>query len=362
MVRASWHLSRLISATPKDGSLFARRGYAFSELKRWAEADSDYSQAIKREAGQDTPLIYYRRGFAREQLARWAEADSDYSQAIESGFNPDSPWSYSRRDDEPCSGAGPRPTRTSSWPSVAGRTASFGSPTHSCGCTWATWKDTAKPARGCWSISTRPRTLIPRTPSPIPAILCRGRCRSRATRGRLAERAVASGPKNWGYVQMLGTTLHRAGTLRGGPYTPGGGRQVESGPAGFLPWLALPGDAHDRLGHTDEARRWLDQAVKWIEREAPKRPEETARIPSLSWNHRLGASPHSPGGRGTDQGKAAAVSARQCLPGQPRSLLPARHREDGPRRNRSGIRGPCSRPTPAQNPTVRNRANPRSQH
>jgi hypothetical protein len=44
---------------------------------------------------------------------------------------------------------------------------------------------------------------------------------------------------------------------------------------------------HDRLGHGEAARKSLDLAVSWIEREDLKRIDEPSREPALNWDRRL---------------------------------------------------------------------------
>jgi tetratricopeptide (TPR) repeat protein len=43
---ARWHLDRLIAASPRDGSLHARRCRANVQLLRWADADADAARAV----------------------------------------------------------------------------------------------------------------------------------------------------------------------------------------------------------------------------------------------------------------------------------------------------------------------------
>jgi Flp pilus assembly protein TadD len=59
---ARWHLDRLIAATPRDGSLHARRGNALVQLGRWSEAAGDYAKAI--EGKPDDPDLRYMHALA----------------------------------------------------------------------------------------------------------------------------------------------------------------------------------------------------------------------------------------------------------------------------------------------------------
>jgi hypothetical protein len=48
--------------------------------------------------------------------------------------------------------------------------------------------------------------------------------------------------------------------------------------------------AHERLGHADEARQWLDKAAGWIEQAGKGLPKETRfALPLPSWSDRLEA-------------------------------------------------------------------------
>jgi hypothetical protein len=44
--------------------------------------------------------------------------------------------------------------------------------------------------------------------------------------------------------------------------------------------------AHHRLGHADEARRWLYKAVERIDRLSQEMTGEAADVPRLSWKQR----------------------------------------------------------------------------
>jgi hypothetical protein len=45
--------------------------------------------------------------------------------------------------------------------------------------------------------------------------------------------------------------------------------------------------AHHRLGHPDEARRWFDKAVHWMERAPFPKTERGGDNPDYSWNRRV---------------------------------------------------------------------------
>ena len=98
----------------------------------------------------------------------------------------------------------------------------------------------------------------------------------------LAERAVKSNPKSITYLNTLGAVLYRAGRWKDAlaPLSEAAApvkqpsEAIMSSPAYTWFFLAM---AHHRLGHHEEAKKWLDKAV----READ---QGTADLP---WNRRL---------------------------------------------------------------------------
>jgi tetratricopeptide (TPR) repeat protein len=103
----------------------------------------------------------------------------------------------------------------------------------------------------------------------------------------LAERAVASDPKNRHFLNTLGASLYRAGRFQEAVRRLDEARAMSADEEGSIwDWLPLA-MAHHRLGHADEARRWLSKAVGWIEHEVPKSPEAATGGAGLSWNQRL---------------------------------------------------------------------------
>jgi tetratricopeptide (TPR) repeat protein len=100
----------------------------------------------------------------------------------------------------------------------------------------------------------------------------------------LAEAALGRNPGNGWFSNTLGAALYRAGRFDDAvaklnqvntAWEQAATKPVNYSPAYSWFFLAL---AHHRLGHADEARRWLDQAVTWMEREIKNSPP---------WNRRL---------------------------------------------------------------------------
>jgi len=119
---------------------------------------------------------------------------------------------------------------------------------------------------------------------------------------QLAERAAVVAPKNRDALLVRGAALYRGGRWQEalGPLTatvaaPQGPRAPAQGvgrssPEAFddtgydLLFLAM---AHQRLGHAEEARRWLARGVRWMEQAPLPKTEQGGDNPLYGWNRRL---------------------------------------------------------------------------
>jgi tetratricopeptide (TPR) repeat protein len=90
---------------------------------------------------------------------------------------------------------------------------------------------------------------------------------------RLAERAAALDPEVGAYWDTLGVARYRAGDWAGAVAALEKSRGLGSDEARTWLFLAL---AHERLGHADEARRWYDRAVGYLN-SLPFPPEDLVR-------------------------------------------------------------------------------------
>jgi predicted Zn-dependent protease len=105
---------------------------------------------------------------------------------------------------------------------------------------------------------------------------------------RLAERAASADPDSYLMLRTLGAALLRAGKT--GKAIEQLNRAAAAQEVCPTTWLLLA-LAHERLGHTDEARRRLGQACRWLDRELPQKPAGAVTLPgpdSLPWTERLG--------------------------------------------------------------------------
>jgi eukaryotic-like serine/threonine-protein kinase len=84
---------------------------------------------------------------------------------------------------------------------------------------------------------------------------------------------VELNPQNGGYVNTLGVAYYRTGDWKAAIAALEKSMELRKG-GDSLDWFFLA-MAHWQLGNKDEARRWYDKAVKWMEEHAPKNVELT---------------------------------------------------------------------------------------
>jgi tetratricopeptide (TPR) repeat protein len=223
---------RVIELDPDHGGSYCSRGFGHASLGRWDRAEADYATG---HAKGTSPSFEYQRALLRlavNDVPGYRKACAELVQ-----------WG----------GPNPDPDRAA----------------------WIAWACVVVPDAG-----------------PDPARLL-----------QLAERAAVVAPKNRDSLLTRGAALYRAGkwqeaaaVLEEGWATAGQKPQTpqessgRSAPQAFdetayeLFFLAL---AHHRLGHTDEARQWLDKGVRWIEQARLPKTDQGADNPRFSWNRRV---------------------------------------------------------------------------
>ena len=105
-----------------------------------------------------------------------------------------------------------------------------------------------------------------------------------------AEKGVAAYAKRAWYLHTLAVAHYRAGQF--GEAVRRAQQSLKDDPAWgghVVDWLLLA-MAHERLGHADEARQWLDKAAGWLDQAGKGLPKETRfALPLPSWSDRLEA-------------------------------------------------------------------------
>ena len=102
---------------------------------------------------------------------------------------------------------------------------------------------------------------------------------------QLAEKAVAKPPKSWAYLNTLGVVLYRAGRFQAAVERFEEGLKIHGKGGDASDWFYLA-MAHQRLGHAEEARRWLDKATQWLDQATAKEPTGKSARP-LTWTQRV---------------------------------------------------------------------------
>ena len=98
----------------------------------------------------------------------------------------------------------------------------------------------------------------------------------------LARKAVAADPKNSYYLNTHGAMLYRAGQYEKAIEqleAAASGGKPEDKPSDFL-FLAM---AHHRLAKKDEAGKWLQKAVQWLDQANKVNPGSVPGGPEFSW-------------------------------------------------------------------------------
>jgi serine/threonine protein kinase/WD40 repeat protein/tetratricopeptide (TPR) repeat protein len=227
----------------EHGTFSVQRGWAYADAGQWDRVSADYVKSS----------FLVQRGWAYAGMGKWDKASADFVQATQCKEPDEAAW-YSRamlylRDGNE---AGYREV-------CSEMLQQFGEP--------ATWTCLLTPQPG-----VEPNRIV-----------------------NLAEKLLAKSSRDHWHVTQLGAALYRAGRFDEAvkPLTEATKLSCHPYRTNMLQTWFFLAMAHQRLGHTDEARRWLDKAVQGTE-EALKPPAEPAGkaespdgIIKLNWNRTL---------------------------------------------------------------------------
>jgi tetratricopeptide (TPR) repeat protein len=104
----------------------------------------------------------------------------------------------------------------------------------------------------------------------------------------LAQRAANTDPRDYVLARALGAALYRAGHYDGAVRQLNAAAALRPIPSPSV-WLFLA-LAHHRLGHRDEARRHLEQAMKWAQETRQRKPDDNGQAITwarLPWTERV---------------------------------------------------------------------------
>jgi tetratricopeptide (TPR) repeat protein len=246
--------ARLGDALAQRADAHARLGDVFFQLRRWAQAEGEYTKAIELGAlGPRHPALHYSRGVARAELRRWDAADEDFAGDIAQRQDTRSWFYHALLRLQLGDIAGYRDTcerMLDRWASSAD------------------FKTTDRLARAC--------VLGPKAVHDLERL------------ARLADRVVALDVANEEGRVLCGAVCYRAGRYQEARAYLEAAIEPMSASLQTKAWgnlyLAMTLDC---LAHGDEARKCLDLAGRWIDREIPERYRETAGNPLLNWDERL---------------------------------------------------------------------------
>jgi tetratricopeptide (TPR) repeat protein len=281
------HLNALIEAEPRSWTLLARRGEAYAELGRWHESINDASKAIALRPAQDQLWklegLWLLRGEAHAELGEWKKAAADLTRAIEDAGEDAVLGNglalalvhLAQGDIDRYRGVCARLLRD-----------------------FAQRNDVESAIALAWACTLKPEAVEDRE-----AVV---------RRAKAALDAASEESERLQSLQVLGAATYRAGRLEEAighlsaamkappepgpprvkfepdPGTPGGASSGSIARGDPLAWLFLS-MAHHRLGHRDEARKWLDKAVAAIDRvTSGQGPSDSASSGSrIDWKTRL---------------------------------------------------------------------------
>ena len=228
---------------------------------------------------------YVSRGEVQALKGKYDKAMADFSKAIE--LEPKNPWRWERR--------GVIYVRQGKWdPAIADLSKMVQlEPTNACALAWlaSARLGAGRPDEYRKDFAEMLRRFG-QTDRPVHAYLVAATCTvgPDATADwpsvvALAEKAANRNPNRWGYVCVLGAVLYRAGRFEEAVQRLTQADQLAKDdylvPA--EPWFFLA-MAHHRLGHGEESKKWLGNAVAWTEnalREHEQGVKEFPWIPAI---------------------------------------------------------------------------------
>jgi WD40 repeat protein/tetratricopeptide (TPR) repeat protein/tRNA A-37 threonylcarbamoyl transferase component Bud32 len=248
---AAFHLSALLDADPRDAQLLSRRAQAYENFGSWDQAQSDLSRLIDLKA--EDGFAWARRGRVRAELGQWAEARDDYAKALD--LKADAAWVWSD-----CAHLRLQQGDQEGYAKLCGQVLAR----------FASSRDRDAAGTALWTCVIHPRAVADVGPLV-----------------QLATRAAAT-PSLRAYADQLtlGAAQYRAGQYDAAA------RQLAAAvdahlSGGTAPaWLFLA-MTHHRLGHSDEARRWLSKAEGGVEQAGGHGVPGSAAGPPSRWTERL---------------------------------------------------------------------------
>jgi tetratricopeptide (TPR) repeat protein len=317
--KAAAALARLDRQLPGDANLWRVAGAVYYLAGRWDDAGDAFERARGRDEARNAWTYHNSLGLCRGRQGRRDEALGHFTEAIRAGSPDAAPWrnravcyaalgQYDRavEDDDRAIELGPRDAnlwRHRGWCSAEQGKYTAAAPDFAEACRLApdhasNWyflavirlaaDDADGYRRACAGMLKR-LGKVEKGGSAGCAVMTAGMAAGADDFGplvRLQEQLAAKEPKNWYAVFTLGWALYRAGR-----YEEAVGKLADScalhGKGGNPhDWLVLA-MAHHRLGHDQEARRWLSKSTQWIDKALREDVADGRTGSPLRWNDRV---------------------------------------------------------------------------
>jgi tetratricopeptide (TPR) repeat protein len=215
------------------------------------ESFADFTKAIERDPRD--PTVRFDRGGVYAELGRWDRAGADFEQVVAEGA--EDPGSYARIDRAH--------VRLAMGDHAAYRQACADLLAH------------LGPV-----LSPRSAAIVAWT-----CVLAPDAIADREAVVWLAERALKGAGNDAGrhiYLLILAAATYRAGRFEEAVKHVDAGITAHGKEGNPLDWLLLA-LAHQRLGHADQARTWLDKAVRWLDASTQDKPADDAFGSRIDW-------------------------------------------------------------------------------
>jgi len=252
---AIFHLDCLLKTHPNQADFLFQRAEVLAQCRRSKEAIADYTKAI--EQRNNEPSYWCGRATAFAELEEWEKAVADYGKCIELDAKLSRPW-YLR---------------------LLLRLAAGNHKEYRAACLEMFNR---------FGMSEDAQDLLTVAHAYRLGETDPGQTRQLVTQ---LEKLAARNAQDPGIARALGQVLYRAGAFEPAIQRLTAAMKLYGGERhDFFPidglFLAM---AHQRLGHTDEARRWLTKAVQKLEPPAAKNPNSGEAATYIPWYNRIPA-------------------------------------------------------------------------
>jgi tetratricopeptide (TPR) repeat protein len=222
--------SKAIDLDPRNASVLGNRAGVYAELKQWDKAIADYSRAI--DVDPTSVWALGKRANLYADLKQWDKASADYSRAIEQ--TPENAGALHQR-------------------------AILHAQLHH-------WDKAA--ADYSRVLELNPKSVVDQNNLAWLLATCQdSKLRDPLRAVEHAKKAVELTPNQGDYWNTLGTAHYRAGEWKSAIAALEKSTELRNGGDSF-DWFFLA-MAHWQLGKKDEARKWHDKAVAWMDKNQP---------------------------------------------------------------------------------------------